>query len=266
MALSSYIQDTADLLRALDGVVVPEGAWLVAIDVEALYNLIPHDLGVRVVDGFILERGSRAAIYSAFILGLLHFILTTFFCSTAPTTTRCRDSLSKVLIWYRLIEDIFVIWTGSREELFSFLEVLKLNYFNLKFTMNYDQRTINFLDMQIFINDGSMGSSLFRKPSAGNTILHATSSHPRPLFTSIPYSQYLRLKRNCSRQEDYETEAKALQNRLLARGYSRSCLKKAYHRANLRDRDTYIANKYRSKNLINNIFLRTASAGPRYYS
>lgn len=38
MALNSYLQDTTDLLRALNGVVVPEGAWLVTIDVEALYN------------------------------------------------------------------------------------------------------------------------------------------------------------------------------------------------------------------------------------
>lgn len=51
--LSSYIQDAADLLRSLDGVRVPQQSWLVAIDVEALYNFISHDWGVRVVEGFI---------------------------------------------------------------------------------------------------------------------------------------------------------------------------------------------------------------------
>lgn len=45
-SLVSYIQDTADLLRSLDGICVLEGVWLVAIDVEALYNSIPHEMGV----------------------------------------------------------------------------------------------------------------------------------------------------------------------------------------------------------------------------
>lgn len=53
-SLSSYIQDTADLLRSMDGICVPDCSWLVAIDVEALYNSIPHKLGVRVVEGFFI--------------------------------------------------------------------------------------------------------------------------------------------------------------------------------------------------------------------
>lgn len=44
-ALSSHIQDTGDLICTLDGIDVPEGAWLVTLDVEALYNSIPHDRG-----------------------------------------------------------------------------------------------------------------------------------------------------------------------------------------------------------------------------
>lgn len=43
---------------------MPEGAWLVAINVEALYNSIPHDLGVRVVEAFISKRGSGATAYN----------------------------------------------------------------------------------------------------------------------------------------------------------------------------------------------------------
>lgn len=70
-SLSSYIQDTADLLRSLDGVCVPEESWLVAIDVESLYNSIPLDRGVRVVEGFISERGPSANAYNRFILDLL---------------------------------------------------------------------------------------------------------------------------------------------------------------------------------------------------
>lgn len=105
--------------------------------------------------------------------------------------------------------------------------------------------TINqFFDIRVFINpDGSIGSSLFRKPSAGNTNLHAASSHPMTLLWSILYSQYLRLKRDCSQQEEFEIEAKALQIYLINRGYSGSSLKKSYHWAKSNDIDTLIHTK-----------------------
>lgn len=50
----------------------------------------------------------------------------------------------------------------------------------------------NFLDLQILVDaDGTLCSSLYRKPSSGNTILHASSAHPQPLLDSIPYNQFL---------------------------------------------------------------------------
>lgn len=63
------------------------------------------------------------------------------------------------------------------------------------------------------------------------TVLHGSSFHPAPLKNLIPYSQYLRLRRNCSDDILFKEEAKKLQMRLLDRGYSRSCLPKAYNRA-----------------------------------
>lgn len=67
--------------------------------------------------------------------------------------------------------------------------------------------------------------------TAGNSLFHATSFHPRPLLASIPYSQYLRALRNCSDDTGFKTEANILKKRLLERGYSSTCLKKAYRRA-----------------------------------
>lgn len=53
--------------------------------------------------------------------------------------------------------------------------------------MTCDRSAVNVLDISIYLNpDGNMGSSVYRKPSAGNTILHATSSHPNSLIQSIP--------------------------------------------------------------------------------
>lgn len=96
-------------------------------------------------------------------------------------------------------------------------------------------------------NDGSLSSGLYRKPTAGNTILHATSSHPQALIWSIPYSQYLRIKRNCSSQESFLREAGELRERLLVREYSHTCLKKAFKRANKQSKQDLLFPKKKSQ-------------------
>lgn len=60
LSLPSYKQDTINLLKILDSVYIPTNSWLVAIDVEALLNSIPHDSGVGVVEGFISQRAIQS--------------------------------------------------------------------------------------------------------------------------------------------------------------------------------------------------------------
>lgn len=95
--------------------------------------------------------------------------------------------LNKVLYWFRDIDDLLIIWAGPRDELRAFLDTLNNNDFNLRFTYTFSSSSIAFLDLTIMINDeGDL--SLYRKPSSGNTILHASSAHPVPLIRSIPYA------------------------------------------------------------------------------
>lgn len=103
--------------------------------------------------------------------------------------------------------------------------------------MTCSQVAISFLDVGIFVKmDMTIGTTLFRKPTAGNTILRANSGQPTSLVKSIPYGQYLRLKRNCSWQKEFQFKANKLKERLIAHGYSKKILKKAYQKANDRDR------------------------------
>lgn len=48
-SLFSYLQDTIDLLKVIEGIHIPNNAWLVTIDVESLYNTIPHEFGLKVI-------------------------------------------------------------------------------------------------------------------------------------------------------------------------------------------------------------------------
>lgn len=65
------------------------------------------------------------------------------------------------------------------------------NICNLNFTMSYSPTRINFLDVTIHKEkDGTLTNSPYRKATAGNMVLHASSAHPQSLIRSIPFSQY----------------------------------------------------------------------------
>lgn len=97
---------------------------------------------------------------------------------------------------------------------------------------------------------GNISTTLYRKPIAVNSILRADSSHSTALEQSIPFAQYLRLKRICTSMSDSDMQAKALQFRLLQRGYSRPLLKKAYQHALKRDRHELL---YKPKPFVNEV-------------
>lgn len=75
---------------------------------------------------------------------------------------------------------------------------------------------------------------------SGNTILRADSSHTPSLKRSVPFAQYMGLRRICTTIVDFNIQAKGLQTRLVQRGYSRCLLKKAYQKALKRDRNMFL--------------------------
>lgn len=139
---------------------------------------------------------------------------------------RYADFLDDTLLWYRFIDDLFLVWTGSKDKLLDFLHEL-------------DDNDLNIIKQQ----DGTLGTDLYRKPTAGNTLLYATSAHPRSLVRSIPYTQYLQLRRNCTLEGDFRIQAKALRERLLLRGYSSTNLRKAFNKASSRPQISLLFNR-----------------------
>ena len=75
MSLPSYVKDTIDLLRKLDGLTISKDALFVTIDVEALYSSIPHDKGLKTVGTFLMEIDHREWKFQRLIISFLSFIL-----------------------------------------------------------------------------------------------------------------------------------------------------------------------------------------------
>lgn len=77
-------------------------------------------------------------------------------------------------------------------------------------------------------------TTLFRKPTAVNTILRYNSFHAKPLRDSSPIASSLSLCQNCTDNWDFKQEANQLRLRLKQWGYSNSVLKMAYRQASIK--------------------------------
>ncbi|XP_069591429.1 uncharacterized protein [Ranitomeya imitator] len=79
--------------------------------------------------------------------------------------------------------------------------------------------------------EGYLSTTVFRKSTATNSLLHASSLHPRSTTNSIPIGQFLRIKRICSEDEQFEEQAELLRSRFKDRGYNRRVIQRGYWRA-----------------------------------
>ena len=106
------------------------------------------------------------------------------------------------------IDGIFLIWTGSLSELKCFYRHCNSFHKTIKFTIEYSEKQVSFLDtLVIRTEDGHILFDLLSKPTDKHCYLHYTSNHPDKLKISGPYSQFLRLKRICTRTADFEKHA-----------------------------------------------------------
>ena len=68
----------------------------------------------------------------------------------------------------------------------------------IKFTAEWSQKSINFLDVTVSLIDGQIETDLYVKPTDSHQYLHSSLCHPYHCKKSILYSQALRLNRICS--------------------------------------------------------------------
>ena len=114
----------------------------------------------------------------------------------------------KPFLYLRYIDDIFLIWTGTICELKLFHQHCNSFHKTIKFTIEFSEKQVSFLDtLVIRSDDGRIIFDLFSKPTDKHCYLHFASNHSYKLKISGPYSQFLRLKRICTRSEDFEKHA-----------------------------------------------------------
>ena len=125
------------------------------------------------------------------------------------------DLLEIILLWKRYIDDVFALIKGSEEEcrdLVDFLNTLMPGV--VKFTFDFSEQKIQFLDLEISIVDGKLETNLFIKPTNLQLYLDYFSNHPEHCKVGIAYSQAFRVIERCSRPENARYHLENLKNKL----------------------------------------------------
>ncbi|CAJ0945100.1 unnamed protein product [Ranitomeya imitator] len=256
-SIPSYLRDTSDLLLKLEGMHLGQDVWLASIDIEALYSSIPHEAGIEGVRYFLQQRSVACWEHNEFVLNILRYILThnafsfdgKHFHQLRGTAMGCpydRWWDEFISIWYRYIDDVFLVWTGSKEGFEAFMRHLNVNNVGLRFTSEIVEKELAFLDLKIEKEiNGGLATSIYRKPTSTNSLLHWQSHHPASLKRGIPKGQFLRARRNCSGFNMFKSQAGDMYNRFNEKGYPRHVLNRAYDAAKKADRQTLLQNHKR---------------------
>ena len=258
--LPSYVRHTQDFITKLKSIgTLSEDTILVTMDVTSLYTSIPNQMGIQAVLDQI-QADPLAPIPTRHMEKLMNLILNKnhfefngqIYLQTGGTAmgTRFAPSFANLFmgqfencllriydkpikLWVRFIDDIFFLFEHGEDELMRFFDLANSLVESIKFTIEHSPDSIVFLDTKVIRDPDSktLYTTLHLKPTDTRDFLHFGSSHPRSQKVGGPYGQFLRIRRICSKDWDFNLESRALLLAYLRRGYPRKVLEEALYKA-----------------------------------
>ena len=270
--LPSYVKDTGSFLRKINKIgKVPKNSILVTMDVSSLYTNIPHREGLNAVARALEARTNRSVptrVLLKFLSMILHLNNFCFNDTNYIQTkgcamgSKCSGSYADIFMgdfearhiypringkhkaYTRFKDDIFLIWTGGEAALLDFFQEINAVHGSIKFECKHAKDIINFLDTNIHINpDGTLKTSLYRKPTDRNAYLHHSSYHPAKHITNIPYGHFLRARKICSDQTDADNAIADLERKFQERGFPQPSMEEQKTRSKEIPRATLLIDK-----------------------
>ncbi|KAK3089634.1 hypothetical protein FSP39_005226 [Pinctada imbricata] len=147
--------------------------------------------------------------------------------------------------YVRYIDDGFGIWTHGEQSLNEFHKFSNTIHPNINVELRYSKDKIEFLDTMVIIENNSLETDLFSKPTDKHIYLHKDSNHPSSVKKSLPYGIGIRIRRICSRETDYRKRRKELKTQLRKRGYSGKFIERELEKVDKLERSNLL--NYNSK-------------------
>ncbi|XP_072438985.1 uncharacterized protein [Chiloscyllium punctatum] len=256
--LPTYVRDTTHALHLLQDFRFPGPQRLIfTMDIQSLYTSIRHDQGLQALR-FFLSRRPQQYPSTDTLIRLAELVLTlnnfsfesSHFLQTKGVAmgTRMGPSYACLFVGYveqlifrnytgttphlflRYIDDCIGATSCSREEVEQFINFTNIFHPDLKFTWTISDTSLPFLDLSISISDDRLNTDIFYKPTDSHSYLDYTSSHPISCKNAIPYSQFLRLRRICSQEDQFHHRTHQLASFFRDRNFPSHVVKDALQR------------------------------------
>ena len=126
-------------------------------------------------------------------------------------------------LYLRFIDDIFILWILGETKLMEFINHMNEAHPTIKFTCEFSRESVNFLDTTVRVDKESktVYTELYTKDTDTHNYLQYTSAHPAHCKKGGPYGEFLRIRRNCHKPEDFEKHAKSRCEDYKRRGVTR---------------------------------------------
>ena len=169
--IPSYVKDTNDFINKINAVKsVPKNSYLVTMDVTSLYTNIPNAEGISAVKRAFANYSKKTTTnkvittFLALILTLNNFVFDCMHylqikgCAMDTICTPAYANIfmvnfelkyiypyirDKTKMFLRFIDDLFMIWTGSEQELLDFMSDLNKKHPSIKFELSTHKQKLN---------------------------------------------------------------------------------------------------------------------------
>lgn len=277
----TYIKDTSDFIRKIEGMSAPTDALIITLDYESMYTNIVHEEAIEAVRKTITENDNHKIVRGMgrpSIESFCKLIELAVKCNNFKFNSRnyyqCRGvamghkaspAICDIVIyyleeriltsaggnifkWLRFRDDVFAIYTGSEKEAASFLDIANQMHPTLKFKYDISHTHGIFLDTVVFKGkrfekENILDFKPYVKPSEKFQYIHRQSSHPRSVFIGLIKGELMRFVRTATNLEDYLERAELFRQKLLLRGYSAQEFNKASEQVHHHQRNIYLKGK-----------------------
>ena len=265
-SLPSYIKDSNHALETFRNFNFScENKIIFTMDITSLYTVIPNNEGLQALKYFFNQRPIKKPS-SETLLRLAELVLTLNCFSFGDNYykqingvamgTKMGPSYANLFVGFiennffsnyhgpkpdlykRYIDDCVGATSSSKEELNLFINSVNFFHPAIKYTWEISENSLAFLDIKLSINDNGLSTSVHYKPTDSHNYLLHSSSHPQHVKNAIPFSQFLRLRRLCSDDTDFNNKCEEMCQFFKKRGYPDSAVTTGKHCAQEIDRET----------------------------
>lgn len=251
------VSNTYELIDKIKDINIPQNSLFLSFDVNDMYTNIPIDETIEILEQQLIDHGTltRPQINDVIKLtkvtinqnyfqynnsfyiqedGLpmgspLSGLLADIYMNNLETTKILNETnpyKSKLLYWYRYVDDILCLFEGTQieaEELHKHINSLSSQ---IKFSKEIQNSQINFLDITILKERHMHKFKIYRKPTTTDIIIPSNSNHPWQHKLSTFHSMTHRLVNIPMSNQDFEKEKNIILYLALKNGYKSSIIEK----------------------------------------